>query len=193
MSDWESMQKVWRSVEPDPASEPLKLDTKSLSDRLRKRSRWVQWYMVTETIAAPVALVVMGWAWSLVDSPFERLAVVTLLLCVSGYWLAVLGAYRRQKAPVPVRPWAIRAQMLRVSRFWLVVCRAATLMFFVILPVPILDALIRGFGERWPYLTFTLVWSFAWIVACQVLARRLWTRSRAYCIGAARKAPYRIF
>ncbi|MCK5858588.1 MAG: hypothetical protein KAG72_04500 [Abyssibacter sp.] len=193
MSDWDSMQQLWQSVDGDSSPTGAPNHAAALGDRLRKRSRWVRWYMGSELICAPFALMALAWAWTIVDRPFERVAIITLAIGIAAYFLAIFGAYRRQRGTVPVRPWAIRAQMLKVTRFWLTVCRSATLLFLVMLPIPLFDALARGLEQRWPYLLFSILWATGWIVLCQIFARRLWQRSRAYCIGTAKSARYRIF
>lgn len=193
MNEWDSMRDAWQQVEAAPSGTGVGTQPPEVTDRLAKRVRWMRWYIASEMIGAPFALVLLAWAWTRLDHTLEYLMIGSLGLGIIGYWCVVISAYRRQRAPLPVRPWAIRARMLAVSRFWLTVCRAATVLFSMLLPLPLVDLLLNGRPDRWPYLAFSIAWAMVWIVACQWWARRLWARSRDYCIGSARQAPYRIF
>ena len=192
MNEWDSMRQAWQQVDTHPDQTGRSTAPPDVT-RLSKRVRWMRWYIASEMIGSPFALLLLAWAWTRLDHMLEYLMIALLGLSSIGYWWVVLAAYRRQQAPLPVRPWAIRARMLAVSRFWLTVCRAATVLFLLILPLPLLDLALYGFTDRWPYLAFSMGWALAWIGACQWWAWRLWRRSRDYCIGPARQAPYRIF
>ncbi|MEN8820856.1 MAG: hypothetical protein ABF271_07085 [Abyssibacter sp.] len=193
MNEWDSMRQTWQQVDTVTEQPGQATPAPAVTDRLAKRVRWVRWYIASEMIGSPFALLLLAWAWTRLDHALEYFMIALLGLSIIGYWCVVIAAYRRQQAPLPVRPWAIRARMLAVSRFWLAVCRAATVLFLLLIPLPLLDLALHGLTERWPYLAFSIGWALAWIVACQWWARRLWQRSRAYCIGPARQAPYRIF